>query len=244
MTLHEPAEIRSGAAGLARICGLLGDPSRAAMCLAMLDGRSWTVSQLAAEAGIGKAAASEHVVRLVDGGLALARSQGRSKYVRLAGPDVAALLESASAMAAPERARSLAAVRELRRFAVARTCYDHLAGRLGVAVYDGLVADRLIDNRHGLVLTGGGRDWFSGLGIDATALDRRGGRRLLRECLDVTERRSHLAGGLGAALCGAFFDRDWGRRTDRSRVLDLTPAGERALESRLGVTPARLAVGA
>jgi DNA-binding transcriptional ArsR family regulator len=237
---------RSAAAGdLARVCRLLGEESRAAMCLAMLDGRAWTVSELAAEAGVGKAAASEHVGRLVDGGLVVTELQGRCRYVRLAGPDVATLVESASVLAGREDGGSrgspgsLAEERRRRRFAVARTCYDHLAGRLGVAVYDGLVAGRLLSTRNGVALTRRGAVWFAELGLDVPALDR-ARRPLVRGCIDVTERRPHLAGALGAALCETFLDRDWVRRPDRTRALVVTPAGERTLESLLAITPATL----
>ena len=229
------------ARALASVACLLGDESRAAMCLALLDGGAWTVSELAEAASVGRAAASEHVARLVDGGLVKTQTQGRHKFVRLAGPQVAELVELLSGFGTPTPARSLAAVRERTRLAAARTCYDHLAGRFGVAVHGALVARRMLTHRGGLGLTARGRDWFAGLGVDLPGLEAQR-RALLRECVDLTERTPHLAGSLGAALCEEFLDRDWVRRRDRTRTLEVTPLGERAVEDLLGLAPADLAV--
>ena len=230
----------SDAHAVASVACLLGDESRAAMCLAMLDGRSWTVSELAETAGVGLPAASEHVARLADGGLVRTETQGRHKYVRLAGPQVAEVLEALGGLGAPSPAGSLSAVRERDRIAAARTCYDHLAGRLGVRVHDRLLARRLLRRSGGLRVTGTGRAWFAALGVDLDGLETER-RPLLRECLDLTERTPHLAGALGAALCEAFVERDWVRRRPRSRALEVTPLGARAVADLLGVTPADLA---
>ena len=219
---------------VARVARLLGDESRTAMVLALLGGDSRTVSELAAEASVGVAAASEHVSRLAAAGLVTTQTQGRCKYVRLAGPDVAQLLETLSRFGEEETARSLGAVRERERFARARTCYDHLAGRLGVAVLDAMSARRLLARRSGLAVTAPGREWFAGLGVDLDLLER-GRRPVVRECLDVTERRPHLAGSAAAALCETFRQRDWVRALPRSRALSVTPLGERALEHLLGI---------
>ena len=231
----------SEAREVAEVGALLGDESRAAMLLAMLDGGCWTCSELAAKASIGRAAASEHVARLAEGGLVETQTKGRHKYVRLSGPHVAELLERLSGFAAPAEPSSLNAVREQRRLAAARTCYDHLAGRLGVAVHDAMLEAGLLRRRGQLALTPPGRDWLAERGIDLAELE--GSRRpLLRECLDLTERRPHLSGGLGAALCSSFFAADWVRRLDRTRALILTPLGERALSDLLGITSTDLAV--
>jgi DNA-binding transcriptional ArsR family regulator len=221
---------------------LLGDRSRAEMCLAMLDGGAWTVSELADAASVGRAAASEHVGRLVDGGLVTTETRGRHKLVRLAGPEVADLLELLGRFGTAAPPRSLDAVRERRRLAVARTCYDHLAGRLGVAVHDALVHRGLLTHRDGLRLTPTGRDWFAGLGVDVDLLETQR-RALLRECVDLTERTPHLAGSLGAALCDTFVAEDWVRRRHHSRALEVTAFGKRAVAERLGLAPADLAVG-
>jgi DNA-binding MarR family transcriptional regulator len=227
------------ARSVADVARLLGDDSRAAMCLAMLDGRSWTVTELADQAGVGKACASEHVAKLAAAGLVTSETQGRCKYVRLT-PDLARVLEPLSALAEQPAPSSLAAVRTRGRLAAARTCYDHLAGRLGVAVFDALGEQRVLARRDGLTVTRSGREWFAGLGVDVDTLERQR-RPVVRECVDLTERRPHLAGHLGAALCDTFLDREWVRRPDRSRALQLTPLGERAVEERLGIEPADLA---
>jgi DNA-binding transcriptional ArsR family regulator len=226
--------------GVAAVARLLGDESRAAMCLALLDGASWTMSELAAEAAIGRAAASEHVARLLDGGLVTTRRQGRHTYVRLAGPRVASLLEDLAAFGEPEPPGSLAAVRERDRLRTARTCYDHLAGRLGVAVHDALLDARLVRRRDGLRVTARGREWFAALGVDVDEAQRCR-RAFIRDCLDLTERTPHLAGHLGAALCDTFVTRQWVQRTPGTRAVTLTPLGERAVRDLLGIRPGDLA---
>lgn len=137
-------------------------------------------------------------------------------------------------------ASSLRAVGERRRLAQARTCYDHLAGRLGVAVTEALVRRKALDGSSGLALPRRGESWFTALDIDLAGL-RAGRRPLVRECLDWTERRPHLAGSLGAALCARFVERQWVRRTDRTRRLEVTAPGLRALEELLGITGADVA---
>jgi hypothetical protein len=123
--------------------------------------------------------------------------------------------------------------------AAARTCYDHLAGRLGVAVLDALVARQILDGSSGLTLGRGGGRWFADLGVDLE--DLQGSRRaFIRECVDWTERRPHLAGSLGAALCDQFMERQWVRRTDRTRRLEVTAPGQRALGDLLGIEAAAL----
>jgi len=219
----------------------LADESRAAMCLALLDGEPWTVSALAEEAGIGKPAASEHVTRLVRAGLVTATTSGRHKYVRLAGPHIAEVLESLCGLAERPRPQSLSAVRRTRHLAAARTCYDHLAGRLGVAVFDGLMDAGVLRKRGGLAVTRAGRAWFTDLDISVSSLEAQR-RPLLRDCLDLTERRPHLAGSLGASLCSAFVGRGWVRRTDSSRALRVTASGERAVGDLLGIRPEALVV--
>ncbi len=227
--------------GVASLARVLGDESRAAMCTAMLDGRAWAVGELAEAAGIGKAAASEHVTRLVAAGLVVTESAGRRKYVRLAGPHVAEVLELLGTLAREEPPRSLRAVTGRRRLAAARTCYDHLAGRLGVAVADALVDRGVLRLRPGLSLTRDGRRFLQDLGVDVVRLEEQR-RPLLRTCLDLTERRPHVAGGLGAALLGVAEGRGWVRRPPHGRALELTCRGERELEALLGIGPADLTV--
>jgi DNA-binding transcriptional ArsR family regulator len=220
---------------IARFASLLADRSRVAMCLALLDGRAWTAGELGRHAGIARSTATEHLNLLVDAGVLAEERQGRHRYVRLANPEVAQLVEDlAAAVGQSERPQSLRAVRASDRLAAARTCYDHLAGGLGVALFDGIVAAGLIEVADDLVLTPAGRSWFSDLaGADAVEPPR--SRPLLRTCLDWTERRPHLGGALGAALCHQLVERGWVVRATEHRAVTITAAGSRALHDLLGV---------
>ncbi|HWF81826.1 MAG TPA: winged helix-turn-helix domain-containing protein [Streptosporangiaceae bacterium] len=222
---------------LATAAGLLADRTRAAICLALLDHRAWTVGELARHAGVAPSTASEHVARLVDGGMLTAVRQGRSRYVRLAGPQVAELIEGLGAVVATETVavRSLREASTVKAMARARTCYDHLAGRLGVRITDAMTRARFIDQSAGFSLTQAGLDWLAGaLDIDVDGLIA-AKRPLVRSCIDWTERRPHLAGGAGAALCGQFFARGWITRTGTSRAVAVTRSGEQVLSALVGV---------
>ena len=233
---------------LAGIAGLLADRTRAEFCLALLDGRAWTAGELARHAGVSASTASEQLSRLIAGGLLAEERQGRHRYVRLADSRTADLIEDlaafapatgASAAAAPAPAPAPRNLRESTRMtaeARARTCYDHLAGHLGVAVADAFRDRGLVADDAGLVVTGAGQVWLAELGIDVHGF--RGTRPTLRTCLDWTERRTHLAGAVGAALCRRAFELDWVRRIGSGRALQVTPVGDRALRERLGIREA------
>ncbi|QGN49073.1 ArsR/SmtB family transcription factor [Micromonospora sp. WMMD558] len=231
----------TGGPALARLAALLADDTRARICLALLDGRAWTAGELARLAGVAPSTASDHLTRLVRGGLLAEERQGRHRYVRLADPSVAQLVEdlAAHAPATPAPVRSLRAARADAALAYARTCYDHLAGRLGVLLRDAMLARGLLDATSGLALTPTGHDWLADLAVPATRLGATR-RPLVRDCLDWTERRPHLAGALGAALCDRFLDLGWLARGG-GRAVRLTPAGGPALALALGVPPADLA---
>jgi hypothetical protein len=206
------------------------------MAVALLDGRRWRVGELGDLTGVGAPTASDHVACLVDAGVVTVTREGRCSWVELASQRVAETVELMTGQdPALPVATSYRVASERRRLAQARTCYDHLAGSLGVAVHDALVA------RGALLLTGRSgvpaelRSWWTGLGVDLDALGA-ARRPLVRECLDWTERRPHLAGGLGAALCTAAFDAGWVRRADRTRRVVVTPQGREAFAARLGVT--------
>jgi DNA-binding transcriptional ArsR family regulator len=222
------------APALARTAGLLADQTRAAMCLALLDGRAWTAGELARHAGVAASTATEHLHRLIDGGLLTEEHQGRHRYVRLRGPEVAELVEALSQQAGPPApVRSLRAARVSAVMAAGRTCYDHLAGRLGVAVTDAMTERLLIDQRTGFALTDDGVKWFDrALGVDLEGV--RTGRPLARSCVDWTERRPHLAGLAGARLCTAALDRGWVTRVTGTRAVRLTRAGDAALRELFG----------
>jgi DNA-binding transcriptional ArsR family regulator len=215
---------------LAAVGRLLGDRSRAAMLDALMTGRALAAGELARVAGIGRPAASEHLGRLTEGGMVEAVAQGRHRYYRLAGPEVAGALEALSHIAPPKPVTSLRQSAHARSLAFARTCYDHLAGSCGVALHDA-VFDRgwLVADRDAYLLTEAGERGFGDLGIDLAALCARR-RPLARPCLDWTERRAHLAGSLAAAVTDLTLDRGWlVRRSAESRGLRLTDSGAEAL---------------
>ncbi|MFF0296497.1 ArsR/SmtB family transcription factor [Kitasatospora sp. NPDC004614] len=218
---------------LADTAALLADPTRAAICLALLDGRAWTAGELARHAKVAAPTATGHLNRLVAAGLLAEERQGRHRYLRLAGPTAAELVEALAQFTGgtPPAATSLRAARRDAELARARTCYDHLAGALGVTVTDAMTARGLLDDRHGLALTQAGTDWLAGAGISVAP----GRRAAVRACLDYTERRPHLAGAVGAALCGHALTAGWVERRPDSRAVRVTAAGERALDDLLGV---------
>ncbi|MFE7562138.1 ArsR/SmtB family transcription factor [Kitasatospora sp. NPDC057500] len=236
---------------LAHLAGLLADPTRAAFCMALLDGRAWTAGELARHARVAPSTASEHLSRLVAGGLLAEERQGRHRYVRLAGPEAATLIEDLASFpipaAHPDRpdrpgrpsAAAPGSLREATRTSAearARTCYDHLAGRLGVAVRDAVLARGLVADEDGPALTDRGRSWLAELGVELPPrAGRSGGRPVVRTCLDWTERRSHLGGAFGAALCRTALDRAWVERIGSGRALQVTPDGGHALRELLGI---------
>lgn len=229
------------APALAQLATLLADTTRARICLALLDGRAWTAGELARTAGVAPSTASDHLSRLVEGGLLVQERQGRHRYLRLADPGVAQLIEDlAGRVSAPAPpARSLRAARAGAALAYARTCYDHLAGRLGVLVHDALLRGGLLDRAGGLALTPAGIAWCADLGLPVAQL-RSARRPLLRDCLDWTERRPHLSGALGAALCDRLFALGWLAR-GTGRAVRLTPAGGPALAAALDLASDDLA---
>ncbi|MFB7916285.1 ArsR/SmtB family transcription factor [Streptomyces sp. NPDC056061] len=226
---------------LAALAALLADDTRAAFCLALLDGRAWTAGELARHASVAPSTASEHLHRLVAGGLLAEERQGRHRYLRLADERAAHLVEDLAARVVPgspaRPPRTLAAASADSALARGRTCYDHLAGRLGLAITDAMSARGLLERDTGFALTRDGVDWFTALGI---ALTPRSRRPLVRSCLDWTERRPHLAGLAGAALCRHMLDVGWCVRIGTGRAVRATAAGERALLEHLGIEPATL----
>ncbi|MFD9127595.1 ArsR/SmtB family transcription factor [Kitasatospora sp. NPDC059571] len=221
---------------LAAVAGLLASPTRAVFCTALLDGRAWTPGELARQAGVAASTATEHLNLLVAGGLLAEVRQGRHRYVRLAGPHVAQAVEHLVALG-PGRAapvRSLSADGRRRALAHARTCYDHLAGTVGVAVTDAMASRGLLDWTAGLRLTAAGAVWLEGLGIVVPDGSR---RPAVLPCLDWTERRPHLAGAVGAAFCRHALDAAWLTRVGSTRAVAVTAAGRDALHVHLGLAP-------
>ncbi|TNC12359.1 helix-turn-helix transcriptional regulator [Methylobacterium terricola] len=225
---------------LARTAALVGDPARAGMLAVLMDGRALTASELARAAGVTPQTASGHLAQLTEAGLLAVARQGRHRYHRLASPAVARMLEGVMAVAAgpgpvpaaPRRGPRDAALRE------ARTCYDHLAGRLAVAMADALVARGAVElEADGGAVTPAGEDFLRGLGVDLAAAARTGPARrrvFCRPCLDWSERRPHIAGTLGAALLATCLDHGWLRRIEGSRAVAVTPGGRLALVRAFG----------
>ncbi|MFD3654677.1 ArsR/SmtB family transcription factor [Streptomyces sp. NPDC058620] len=225
---------------LAALAALLADETRASFCLALLDGRAWTAGELARHAGVAPSTTSEHLGKLVAGGLLAEERQGRHRYVRLAGERVAHLVEELAAQVAPdgrERPRGLRAASVSSALARGRTCYDHLAGRLGITITEAMTVRGLLRQDTGFALTDEGLGWFGSLGISLESGTR---RPLVRACLDWTERRPHLAGTAGAALCRHALDTGWCVRIGSGRAVKATPDGERALAELLGIEAATI----
>jgi DNA-binding transcriptional ArsR family regulator len=222
---------------LAAVARLLGEPARMAMLEALLGGSTRSGRELAAAADIAPSTASEHLAQLQEAGLVTAEPHGRRRAYSLAGPPVAEALEALAALAPPKPARSLREATAAQLHREARTCYDHLAGSLGVAVCDGLVANHLLDPADGgWTVTGDGERQLSDLGIDVADL-RAGRRPLTRMCIDWSERRPHLAGALGAALAGRLLERRRIERRPGVRAVAVTARGRQELAERLGVAP-------
>lgn len=215
---------------IAHVAALIGDPARANMLTALMSGKALTVSELAEEAGVTIQTASSHLSKLDEGGLLRPRKQGRHKYFSLASDQVAHVLEGLMGLAAGAghlRKRTGPRDTELRN---ARVCYNHLAGDMGTRLFDSMMAQgHLALNGEELVLTDSGAEFAAGLEIDLDGLrDKR--TALCRECLDWSERRSHLAGSLGRAFLSRFEELSWATRDQKSRVVTFSPDGTKEFE--------------
>jgi DNA-binding transcriptional ArsR family regulator len=234
-------------ATFARVAALAGDPARAGMLHALMDGRALTASELAGVAGITAQTASSHLARMTEAGLLTVEKQGRHRYHRLASPDVARMMETIMQVASTlEPPRKISVGPRDVALRAARTCYDHLAGRLGVALADAMVARGYAElASDGGVITDAGVGFLGGIGIDTDSLLARPGKRssrvLCRPCLDWSERRPHLAGAVGAALCAHCLEKKWVRRLADTRAVEITPKGWRVFREEFGAelaTPA------
>jgi DNA-binding transcriptional ArsR family regulator len=220
---------------MAAVAALVGDPARANILSALLDGRALTAGELAYAARVSPQTASGHLAKLALARLLSSTQQGRHRYFRLAGPHVAAMLESIMAVAAiaPPRCRLIRVEERLR---IARLCYDHIAGRLGVGLADALQARGCVELTHeGGALTAAGERCLQEIGIDMAEV-RQGRRIFCRPCIDWSERRPHLAGAVGAALAQRLLDLGWIERRRDSRALLVTPQGRRSLEQSFGLS--------
>jgi DNA-binding transcriptional ArsR family regulator len=221
---------------MAEVAALVGDPARANILAALMGGQALTASELAYAASVSPQTTSGHLGKLSDGRLISCIKQGRHRYYRIATPRVAEMLEGIMAVVAdlPARHRPVSALDEAMR--AARTCYDHVAGKLGVGLTDALCArGHLVLADEGGEITASGLAFFRDFGVDLGAARSR--RRIFcRPCLDWTERRPHLGGSVGAVLAQRCFDLHWLQRMRDGRALTVTPAGRRGLSETFGLS--------
>src|SRR5215469_14817796 len=220
------------AANLVEVAALVGDTARATILAALMGGQALTGSELAYLARVSRPTASEHLLKLVEARLVAVTKQGRYRYYRIASPLVAQMLESIIAVAAlevPSRYQPRSARDGALRFA--RTCYDHLAGRVGVAIADALVEQGLVVlTVDGGMLTDAGLSFLSGFGLSLGP--RPGSKRIFcRPCLDWSERRFHVAGLVGAEICRQFGALGWIARSRETRAVQITNTGEQGLKA-------------
>ena len=213
-----------GEADVAAAAALLAEPARAALVVALTEHEALPASALAAQAGIAPSTASEHLRRLVTGGFLVSRKNGRHRYFSLADPAVADVVEALASVAPQPPVRSLREATRSELTRSARTCYDHLAGRLGVALAAALERDRTVVRRNrGYELGAEAEARCASLGIDLEALERQR-RPVVRGCLDWSERELHVAGALGAAIASRLFELGWLRRRTGNRSVDVINA--------------------
>jgi DNA-binding transcriptional ArsR family regulator len=224
------------AANLVEVAALVGDTGRATMLAALMGGQALTGNELGLLAGLGKSTTSEHLSKLVAAKLITATAQGRFKYYRISSPRVATMLESIIAVAAidvPPRYQPRSAADEA--LCLARTCYDHLAGRLGVTLSDAMIAEGcLVLSDDGGELTPKGRELLSSFGANLTT--RRASHRIYcKPCLDWSERRYHVAGHVGAEICRRCFELKWIERQPGTRAVKVTSTGRRGLRTTFNI---------
>jgi DNA-binding transcriptional ArsR family regulator len=215
---------------------LIADPTRAAMLSALLDGRALPAGELACASGVTAQTANCHLAKLLAAGFLTVEREGRHRYYRLAGSHVAQAIEQLAAIRPPGPGRRKALPAAAKELRFARSCYDHLAGRLGVAITRALQDRGVIvaepEKRFGVMPAGVA--WFGSLGVDVTSLKQAKGG-VARQCLDWTERTYHLAGPLGAEVLSMLCSHGWLRRSKISRAVHITPIGRRELKRHLGV---------
>jgi DNA-binding transcriptional ArsR family regulator len=245
--------VMHGDADIASIGALVADRGRARILLALGDGRALPASVLADEAGVAASTASAHLSRLVKGGMLRVERHGRHRYFRLAGPEVADLIEALARISPAAPVRSLKQGSKAHAVRFARTCYDHLAGMLGTKLMEGLLERELLTGGDGVFdpeaaqddrlaapgydldyrLTPAGVRELKAFGIDFNSLPAR--RPLIRYCVDWSEQRHHLAGSLGAAIAARMIEIGWVRRAQRSRALHVSDDGFDGLRTQFGV---------
>jgi DNA-binding transcriptional ArsR family regulator len=222
-----------GEADVAAAAALLAEPARAALVVALTEHEALPASALAAHAGIAPSTASEHLRRLVEGGFLVSRKNGRHRYFSLADPAVAEAIEALAIVAPQPRVRSLREATKSELIRSARTCYDHLAGRLGVALATALEREQVVVRQNGDYKLGPAAEGrCASLGVDLAELQAQR-RPVVRGCLDWSERELHVAGALGAAIANRLFELGWIHRREGNRSVEVSEQAR--LENELGV---------
>lgn len=220
---------------IVRLAALIGEQSRATMLMGLLGGKALPASELARLAGITPQTASSHLAKMVSGGLLVQETFGRHRYYRLTSREIGEVLEALNVIAPEKPIRSLREADQSKALHYARTCYDHVAGQLGVAITDKLLelgCMRAVDRDY--VITTAGSDWFANFGLDLEDIVR-SRRHFARQCLDWSERRPHLAGALGAKLTNRLFELGWIVRVPGDRILRITNIGSEGLKQKFGI---------
>lgn len=219
------------------VASLIGDPSRAAMLMNLLGGKALPASELARAAHVTPQTASSHLAKMLEVGLVVHESFGRHRYYRLASEDVGHALEALNAIAPARPVRSLRESDQSKALHFARTCYDHIAGEVGVALTDKMLELAVLEDgaERDFVATPDGTKWLRDFGIDLDRI-RQGRRHFARKCLDWSERRHHIAGALGAALTNRLFDLEWLSRVPDGRAVRVTDKGFKGLHEEFGLT--------
>lgn len=211
------------------IAGLIGDPTRAIIMWTLLDGKAFTATELAIAADTTPQNISMHLSKLVQAHLLSVESQGRHRYYKYARNDVAYAIEAMSSLLPASSGRLPGHNENNSAIKHCRTCYDHLAGKVGVAITDSLLKQKiLVEKKNAFEVSAKGEKWFASFNIDMKAL-RQQRRSFLRPCLDWSERRYHIAGSLAAALLDDMIAADWFRKTRNTRALVITAKGQKKL---------------
>lgn len=217
------------------VASLLGDKSRSVMLWNLMDGRAYSATELSLCADISPQSASNHLAKLVNAGILAVQKQGRHRYYSYASPDAAQVIESMATLLPASSDHITMARPEPVGIVYARTCYDHIAGRVSVAITCSLIEKGLIaTSGKEYLVTGPGKDWFLSLGVDVEEI-RSQRRSFARQCLDWSERKPHLAGALGASLLQMMLKKNWVRKTKMSRELLITGAGKTGLKKILNL---------
>ena len=221
---------------IVEVASLIGETSRAAMLMCLLGGKALPASELARAARITPQTASSHLAKMVEGGLLVHETYGRHRYFRLASSEVGQVLEALNVIAPPKPSRSLRESDQSKSLHFARTCYDHIAGEVGVTLTDKFLDLGLLkEDGRNFVVTPNGEKWFGEFGITVMEIKNRR-RHFARQCLDWSERRHHMAGTLGVAVTNRLFELGWIVRIPGGRAVHVTDAGFRGFEQELEIS--------